>query len=615
MIRATLAVCVLLASIFVLSQNLFDSSDETVRPEPRLIDVPTSETPLTADKLGQTLAFSPGQIELVGHVEVDHVELVNGLASPPIEMIAQRWGGRSSFRSRMRRSSTPRVNSTQPWQMQSPATLPTPARPAPSIPGATKAPENLDDLPMAELGKPIPAPASVVPQAKSKPTPTRTPKPLPKTVATPKVQPQPRPAVAEPKILSRPVDEAFDSLGIVDPADPTIQRQLQPKPAVSRKPVQTVQPAPPIRVKPAPAPAPVAAAPAPTKPRYFDVDWYQPSENVTRVMTARQKRIAQALDHYYQRPLNSQDHSPWSLMHTMVAWGSDSYIRAGGPRGRSVGTVHWLANNGLSDGVRLLEVKNSKLVARTGPGLQGHDGQLLAMLAQTRVRSSYPISVDGRKFTVKDLVTLEKKTCRSDMELTFKLIGLSHYLAPEETWRSETGTRWSIPKLINAEIAAPINGVTCGGTHRLMGLKYAVRMRRRAGLPVSGEWARAEKYTNDYVSLALRQQNEDGSFSSNFFRGRGSWGDNDRKLKTTGHILEYVVFTVPHDKLQDQRVTNAVDYLTSLLMENRYYDWPKGPIGHAIRALSLYNERVFNQPPGKRRAAKMAQKRKDTSTK
>jgi hypothetical protein len=210
---------------------------------------------------------------------------------------------------------------------------------------------------------------------------------------------------------------------------------------------------------------------------------------------------------------------------------------------------------------------------------------------------------------------MEKASCRGGMELTFKLIGLAHYLHPDDSWQADGGTTWDIPKLIRAEIAAPINGVTCGGTHRLMGLSYAIRMRRRHGLPVDGQWARANKYTSDYVNLAFRLQNSDGTFSTSFFRGKGDQRDMERKVKTSGHILEWVVFAVPHERLQDRRITRAVDQLTNLMMSNRYYDWPKGPIGHSIRALSLYNERVFDISPGSRRKTQVANRHAKTGSK
>ncbi len=316
---------------------------------------------------------------------------------------------------------------------------------------------------------------------------------------------------------------------------------------------------------------------------------------------ARRQRIRQCLEFYYNRQLNTVDDSPWSMMHHMIAWGSDSLIWSGTVgQSKRVSCIGWLCANGLCEGERLLFARDGKLYARTGPGLQGHAGQFLAMLAQARVPAEQPLRVDGQMFTVRDLVEQEKSACRPSTELTFRLIGITHYLGTEAEWQSSDGQPWNISRLIREEIKQPINGVTCGGTHRLMGLSYAVRKRQQEGLPVDGQFARAEKYTADYRDYTFAGQNPDGSFSSDFWRSRGNWGDIDRKLKTTGHMLEWMIFATPHGELEDPRLLEAVDYLTMLLMSNRYFDWGKGPLGHGVRALSLYDERVFGGVPGQR---------------
>jgi hypothetical protein len=329
-------------------------------------------------------------------------------------------------------------------------------------------------------------------------------------------------------------------------------------------------------------------------------DWYEQPRNPTLQMLARRQRIQQVLSFYYQRPLNTRDDSPWSIMHHMLAWGVDGYVTVGGPHGRRASAIGWICANGVCEGEQMLIIHNGRLTARMGAGLQGHDGQLLALLAQSRVAEDQEILFDGRQFTVRDLMETEQASCRSGMELTFKLMGLVHYLHTDSIWTDDTGQQWDFPRLMHEEIQAPINGVTCGGTHRLMALAYAVRRRRRDGFAIDGIWEHARKHVANYQQLAFQLQNRDGSLSSDFFRKRGSWGDPNRKLKTTGHILEWLVFSLPHEQLQDPRLTRAVDYLCNLMIQNRYYQWGKGPLGHSIRALSLYEERVFGTRPGHR---------------
>ena len=328
--------------------------------------------------------------------------------------------------------------------------------------------------------------------------------------------------------------------------------------------------------------------------------WHIPLKNPTPAQKHRRQRLQQTLDFYYGKLLNTRDDSPWSMMHHMIAWSIDSRILVGGPGGRNVNTIGWLCANGRCEGERLLFVKNDILMARTGPGLQGHQGQFLAMLAQARVGPSQRIVVGDYEKTVVDLILQEQKTCRPRSELSFKLIGLVHYLHTSSTWQDDRNSQWDFPRLIREEVTQPINGTTCGGTHRLMGLTYAVRRRVQDGLPVNGDWARARDFAIDYQNRAFRMQNRDGSFSSDFWRSAGSWGDANRKLKTTGHILEWLVFSLPQERLHDPQLTRATDYLINMLARNRYFNWDKGPLGHGIRALALYNERVYGQRIGTR---------------
>jgi hypothetical protein len=206
----------------------------------------------------------------------------------------------------------------------------------------------------------------------------------------------------------------------------------------------------------------------------------------------------------------------------------------------------------------------------------------------------YPLECDGRKFTVLDLVESEKLGCRSRTELTFKLIGLSHYLPSDATWKSDDGADWSIARLIREEIAQPIlRTAPCGGTHRLMGLAYSIRKRQMQDLPIEGEFQRAEKYLNDYHAYAFRLQNTDGSFSTSWFEGPGSRPDVARRLQTSGHILEWLAFSLPQDQLQEPKMVRAVDYLAGILIEGQGRAWEIGPLGHALHSLRIYQRRVF----------------------
>jgi hypothetical protein len=316
--------------------------------------------------------------------------------------------------------------------------------------------------------------------------------------------------------------------------------------------------------------------------------------SLTPQLAALRDRLRIVLGMYYDRQLCSRDHNPWEMMHAIIAYGHETQIHRGGPTGQRINALAYLGNNGPCHGLTLLYLDGDRVNARKGPYVQGHYAQLLAILAQCRVSLDYPLQVSGRKFTLRDLLETEKYTCDEGMELTFKLISFAHYCDSDVTWKNFKGDTWSLPRIIRAELAAPIlSNAACGGTHRLTGFAYAVRNRKRQGKPIDGEWLRAQKYLDDYHKYTLALQNSDGSFSTEWFRRREARPDLDRRIQTTGHILEWLVYSLPAEELDHPQVVKAVRYLTNLLYNERARQWEIGPLGHAIHALVLYDVRRF----------------------
>ena len=312
---------------------------------------------------------------------------------------------------------------------------------------------------------------------------------------------------------------------------------------------------------------------------------------------ALRDRVRRCLAYYLFRPESTQRRSPWAVMHVIIGFGVDASLLSSD---REVNAIAWLCANGPCSGMQLLYAAGGSVGVHMGPGYQGHSGQLLAILAQSRVKIDYPLVVQGRRLSMADLVRSEQATCRSGTELTFKLIGLAHYLEPDAAWQADDGQAWSISRLIREELDQPIVGAACGGTHRLMGFSRAVRKQEKSGRPVAGQWLRAQEYVDKFHAYTFKLQNADGSFSTNWFASRGDQQDLDRRLETTGHTLEWLVYSLPPEQLGDERLVRAVSYLTELMWRYRGREWEIGPKGHALHALCLYDERAFDGQPGQR---------------
>jgi hypothetical protein len=317
------------------------------------------------------------------------------------------------------------------------------------------------------------------------------------------------------------------------------------------------------------------------------------------VLADLQEKIHRVLTIYFPKHQNTRDNSAWEVMHEIIAFGVDSQLYREGPTGPKVNAIGWLCYNGSCKGEQMLYLDRGKLVARKGPGVQGHFGQFLAILAQSRLPIDYPMLVGGKTFKISDLVEHEKMDCQPGEELTFKLIGLMHYLDSDETWTTRYGDQWSVSRLITEELKQPIRGAACGGTHRLMGFSYSVNKRIQRGKPVTGEFLRAQNFINDYHRYTFSLQNPDGSFSTQWFtRGEAS-PDVDRRLKTTGHISEWLSFSLSDDEVRSPAMVKAVDYLATILLADRNRSWEIGPVGHGLHALAVYDRRLAAamQPP------------------
>ena len=59
-----------------------------------------------------------------------------------------------------------------------------------------------------------------------------------------------------------------------------------------------------------------------------------------------------------------------------------------------------------------------------------------------------------------------------------------------------------------------------------------------------------------------------------------------------------MVYSLPQDQLDQPRVVKSVDFLTQMMVDNRYRKWKVGPKGHALHALVLFDQRVFGTTSG-----------------
>jgi hypothetical protein len=135
----------------------------------------------------------------------------------------------------------------------------------------------------------------------------------------------------------------------------------------------------------------------------------------------------------------------------------------------------------------------------------------------------------------------------------------------------------------------------------LFALSYAVHCRRKEGRPIDGPWEPAARRAEEYQARAFGLQNDDGSFSTAWFDRKESNVSKTRRLTTSGHVAEWLAFSLPEERLHDVRFEKSLNYLTSLLetSQARSSDW--GAMTHALHALAIYEQRTLGVSPGQRR--------------
>ncbi len=80
---------------------------------------------------------------------------------------------------------------------------------------------------------------------------------------------------------------------------------------------------------------------------------------------------------------------------------------------------------------------------------------------------------------------------------------------------------------------------------------------------------KSREFINDFIEYTWTLQNPDGSFSTIGSNPAGNEPNMERKVQTTGHILEWLVFTLPEEKLKDPRIGKSVDLLISPNSDHR----------------------------------------------
>jgi hypothetical protein len=323
-----------------------------------------------------------------------------------------------------------------------------------------------------------------------------------------------------------------------------------------------------------------------------------PRESPGQTQDPLLKQVEQSVETSKKRYLTAGLHTPWQILHGILAYRGDYQVKDSS--GKLMNAVEWMSRGQSHDGQPWFQ--RTQYGGRAHPYtkdyvFEGHPNQFLAMMANADFPKDHKLTSGNKPITIGDLVENAKKETNSREEITWTLWSLSHYLGPDATWTNKNGESWSIERLVSMQSRASTDNAACGGTHAMYALAYSLNTYKKTKRPLRGVWLEADRRVQQYVAIAQSMQNFDGSFSSQYFKGRGHSREFDKRLSTSGHTLEFLMLALPKKRLSEDWVRKAVASVANDLIRNKGVPAEPGALYHAIDGLVLYRLRMTGEGP------------------
>jgi hypothetical protein len=307
--------------------------------------------------------------------------------------------------------------------------------------------------------------------------------------------------------------------------------------------------------------------------------------------------IRRAVDVTSRRYLSTDVHTPWQIAHGVCALRHHYYLKD--ENGEKVKALDWIADDPQFDGQPWFVMTRFGGKGQPYNGtpyhFEGHPNQFLAYFTMAGLPRDFTFKSGDRTFTVADWIHTAKMECNDHEEMTWTLWSLVFYDESDAEWYNAQGEHWSIERLIRKQINTPISRAACGGNHGLFAVACARNAYLQAGHSLRGAWLEGHMWLTQYVELAKRWQNPDGSFSAEWYRTPAHTGDVNRRLTTTGHCLEFLMVALPQDELSKPWVRRAVERICHDLIDPRGVPVDGKAVGgmyHSVNAIMLYSERM-----------------------
>jgi hypothetical protein len=324
-----------------------------------------------------------------------------------------------------------------------------------------------------------------------------------------------------------------------------------------------------------------------------------PNPGLPRELQALQQRVGAAIENVRRRDL-LVTYSFWTVFHGILGLGPDAEL-VDPAQGKRFNAVEYIRNGGKILGMEFVPTDHGLEVpfVKQFPG-QGHQDQFVAEMTQQGLPLDTQFIVDGKNYTFRDFVKQSQMqtSVTGKQELDWALIVIGENLGTDASWTNKYGEKLSFEDVVRYELTKPIEKAACGGTHRLFGLSWAYHTHMHRGGKKTDIWNQVAAHTAKYQKMAKDYQNPDGSFSTNYFVGKGNVRKDDLRISTTGHVLEWLSLSLTDEELRQPWMQQAAGELAVLILNNRDEPIESGGLYHATHALILYHTRVMGPIAG-----------------
>ena len=156
-----------------------------------------------------------------------------------------------------------------------------------------------------------------------------------------------------------------------------------------------------------------------------------------------QGRIDEALDTVRRRYLTVGVHTPWQIMHGILALGDRMDVRVARGSDR-VQALRYLFNPGRFSQQAIFESARHGIRVKPSSDSQGHPDQFLAILAQKGFPLETVVNLNNGHGTIQEMITQAVAETGQHAETSWTIIALCHYLGPEAQWPNQDSRRYSI---------------------------------------------------------------------------------------------------------------------------------------------------------------------------